>query len=189
MEGGFELVFRAGGQHTSVARGAIPALNQADTGVVPWEQRLIERLRIQHYAWRTEQTYRWRKPAQLNYDYRYDPLYRLVRSDDSEGHFTTYDYDAVGNRTREVTNDDPTLVRKIDTTTTEYTYDAANQLVAALSGDEPRGNADRRHFVLFQPHRNLLEERGLVGLRNDLLAVEERKESVQQQQCQKELYH
>src|SRR4030095_5059993 len=28
-----------------------------------WEERLIERLRIQHYAWRTEQTYRewaWR---------------------------------------------------------------------------------------------------------------------------------
>jgi len=38
-------------------------LHQADTGAVAWEQRLIERLRIQHYAWRTEQTYRewaWR---------------------------------------------------------------------------------------------------------------------------------
>jgi integron integrase len=55
--------FRAGRQHTSVARGVTPALNQADTGAVGWEQRLIERLRIQHYAWRTEQTYRewaWR---------------------------------------------------------------------------------------------------------------------------------
>src|SRR5438477_11513984 len=55
--------FRAGRQHTSVARGALPPLHQADTGAVPWEQRLIERVRIQHYAWRTEQTYRqwaWR---------------------------------------------------------------------------------------------------------------------------------
>jgi len=46
-----------------VAQGAVPALHQADTGAVAWEQRLIERLRIQHYAWRTEQTYRewaWR---------------------------------------------------------------------------------------------------------------------------------
>ena len=41
----------------------IPTLGQADTGSQPWERRLIERLRIQHYAWRTEQTYRewaWR---------------------------------------------------------------------------------------------------------------------------------
>ncbi len=60
---GLNWFFRAGRQHTSVARGAVPALNQADTGAVAWEQRLIERLRIQHYAWRTEQTYRewaWR---------------------------------------------------------------------------------------------------------------------------------
>jgi len=60
---GLNWFFRAGRQHTSVARGAVPALHQADTGAAAWEQRLIERLRIQHYAWRTEQTYRewaWR---------------------------------------------------------------------------------------------------------------------------------
>src|SRR5205085_7354699 len=60
---GLNWFFRAGREHTSVTRGAAPALNQADTGAVAWEQRLIERLRIQHYAWRTEQTYRewaWR---------------------------------------------------------------------------------------------------------------------------------
>jgi hypothetical protein len=41
----------------------VPSLGQADTGSEPWERRLIERLRLQHYAWRTEQTYRewaWR---------------------------------------------------------------------------------------------------------------------------------
>src|SRR5882672_2207218 len=60
---GLNWFFRAGRQHTSVASGAVPALHQADTGAAAWEQRLIERLRIQHYAWRTEQTYRewaWR---------------------------------------------------------------------------------------------------------------------------------
>ena len=60
---GLNWFFRSGKQHTSVSRGVVPALNQADTGAVAWEQRLIERLRIQHYAWRTEQTYRewaWR---------------------------------------------------------------------------------------------------------------------------------
>jgi integron integrase len=60
---GLNWFFRAGRQHTSVVRGVVPAPQQADTGAVPWEQRLIERLRIQHYAWRTEQTYRewaWR---------------------------------------------------------------------------------------------------------------------------------
>ncbi len=41
----------------------VPTLGQADTGSQPWERRLIERLRLQHYAWRTEKTYRewaWR---------------------------------------------------------------------------------------------------------------------------------
>src|SRR6266567_7451530 len=60
---GLNWFFRAGCQHTSVAPGAVRPLHQADTGAAAWEQRLIERLRIQHYAWRTEQTYRewaWR---------------------------------------------------------------------------------------------------------------------------------
>jgi integron integrase len=86
---GLNWFFRAGKRHTSVQRetaecgvrppslrfgaagnaecgmetGGVPRLGQADTGAVAWEQRMIERLRIQHYAWRTEQTYRewaWR---------------------------------------------------------------------------------------------------------------------------------
>ena len=60
---GLNWFFRAGRQRAPAGRGAVPALSQADTGAAPWEQRLIERLRLQHYAWRTEQTYRewaWR---------------------------------------------------------------------------------------------------------------------------------
>ncbi len=39
---------------------------QADNGSVPWERELIKRLRVGHYQWRTEQTYRdwiWRFSA------------------------------------------------------------------------------------------------------------------------------
>lgn len=59
--------FREGRRHCEAAPRlvdrALPTLGQADTGAQPWERRLIERLRIQHYAWRTEKTYRewaWR---------------------------------------------------------------------------------------------------------------------------------
>jgi integron integrase len=59
--------FREGRRHCSAAPQlvdrALPTLGQADTGAQAWERRLIERLRIQHYAWRTERTYRewaWR---------------------------------------------------------------------------------------------------------------------------------
>jgi hypothetical protein len=36
----------------------VPSLGHADTGNAPWESRLIERLRLKHYSWRTERTYR-----------------------------------------------------------------------------------------------------------------------------------
>src|ERR1035441_5636173 len=36
----------------------VPSVGQADTGKTDWERRMIERLRLGQYAWRTEQTYR-----------------------------------------------------------------------------------------------------------------------------------
>lgn len=61
---GLNWFFRSGRQHTGTGQvSGVPTLGQADTGSAPWERRLIERLRIQHYAWRTEKTYRewaWR---------------------------------------------------------------------------------------------------------------------------------
>jgi len=64
---GLNWFFKAGRKHcgtrTGEAGGSRPSIGQADTGAEPWERRLIERLRIEHYAWRTEQTYRewaWR---------------------------------------------------------------------------------------------------------------------------------
>ncbi len=71
---GLNWYFRMGRQHCAAEPlTGLPSLGQADTGAEPWERRLIERLRLQHYAWRTEQTYRqwaWRlrdflRPRQL----------------------------------------------------------------------------------------------------------------------------
>ena len=64
---GLNWFFREGHRHCGtaprLADRTLPTLGQADTGAQPWERRLIERLRLQHYAWRTEKTYRewaWR---------------------------------------------------------------------------------------------------------------------------------
>ena len=41
----------------------VPPLGRADLGRTPWERRLVEKIRVRHLAWRTEQTYRgwaWR---------------------------------------------------------------------------------------------------------------------------------
>jgi integron integrase len=64
---GLNWFFREGRRHCAsgppLADRSLPTLGQADTGAQAWERRLIERLRLQHYAWRTEKTYRewaWR---------------------------------------------------------------------------------------------------------------------------------
>ena len=64
---GLNWFFREGRRHCAATPRlddhSMPTLGQADTGAQPWERRLIERLRIQHYAWRTEKSYRewaWR---------------------------------------------------------------------------------------------------------------------------------
>jgi Phage integrase, N-terminal SAM-like domain len=41
----------------------VPPLGRADLGRTPWEKRLVEKIRVRHLSWRTEQTYRgwaWR---------------------------------------------------------------------------------------------------------------------------------
>ncbi|MCS7001096.1 MAG: RHS repeat-associated core domain-containing protein, partial [Candidatus Kapabacteria bacterium] len=57
--------------------------------------------------------------SQQSITYSYDPLYRLRRADYSDGRYFAYTYDAVGNR----------LTQATLTTTTVYTYDAANRLI------------------------------------------------------------
>ncbi len=55
--------FKEGRRSSALLPQGVPSLGQADTGRTHWERRLIERLRLNHYSWRTEQTYRewaWR---------------------------------------------------------------------------------------------------------------------------------
>ena len=55
--------FREGRKRSAPQPEGVPTLGHADTGRTPWETRLIERLRLKHYSWRTERTYRewaWR---------------------------------------------------------------------------------------------------------------------------------
>src|SRR5262245_49680129 len=60
---GLNWFFREGKQTSGLQPPDVPSVGRADTGRTDWERRLIERLRLNHYSWRTEQTYRewaWR---------------------------------------------------------------------------------------------------------------------------------
>jgi integron integrase len=60
---GLNWFFREGRASSGIQPPGVPSLGQADTGRTTWERRLVERLRLNHYSWRTEQTYRewsWR---------------------------------------------------------------------------------------------------------------------------------
>jgi integron integrase len=55
--------FSAGREALAPRPDGVPTLGRADLGTTLWERSLIERLRLLHYSWRTEQTYRewaWR---------------------------------------------------------------------------------------------------------------------------------
>jgi integron integrase len=63
---GLNWFFAEGRRSSAWTPGGEPTPGHADTGRTPWERRLIERLRLNHYSWRTEQTYRewaWRLDA------------------------------------------------------------------------------------------------------------------------------
>ncbi|MBI3241766.1 MAG: N-acetylmuramoyl-L-alanine amidase [Chloroflexi bacterium] len=91
---------------------------------------------------RTAAQYGSGQPSQVTTDYGYDPLYRLIHSEDSQGHFTDYTFDAVGNRLSQTTNFDPVTGLKNDVLTTTYDYDAANELIAVLREVTPSGVPD-----------------------------------------------
>ena len=60
---GLNWFFKKGHRAAGDSVAGTPSLGVADTGRTDWERRLIERLRLNHYSWRTEQTYRewaWR---------------------------------------------------------------------------------------------------------------------------------
>ena len=55
---GLNWFFREGRKRSAPRPEGVPSLGEADIGSSPWERRLVERLRLNHYSWRTEQTYR-----------------------------------------------------------------------------------------------------------------------------------
>jgi len=60
---GLNWFFRRGQEACMAALQGVPPLARADLGQSDWEARLIARLRLKGFAWRTEQTYRgwaWR---------------------------------------------------------------------------------------------------------------------------------
>jgi integron integrase len=60
---GLNWYFREGKAALAPRPDGVPSLGRFDAGATEWEKKLIERLRLLHYAWRTEQTYRewaWR---------------------------------------------------------------------------------------------------------------------------------
>ena len=59
---GLNWYFRRGRVSGAALKG-VPPLARSDLGRNDWEQRLVARLRLRHFSWRTEQTYRgwlWR---------------------------------------------------------------------------------------------------------------------------------
>jgi integron integrase len=57
-EQGIDWFFVNGQPRCAPQPEGVPSIGRADTGKTAWESRMIERLRLQHYSWRTEQTYR-----------------------------------------------------------------------------------------------------------------------------------
>ena len=51
-------VFRCHRSAAGAVLTGVPPLGRADLGRMPWERRLVEKIRVRHLSWRTEQTYR-----------------------------------------------------------------------------------------------------------------------------------
>ena len=82
--------------------------------------------------------YGWRNPAVVTSDYTYDGLRRLIRDENSEGVWTDYTFDRVGNRVALTTNDDSTSPRPFDAQTLVYSYSPTNRLLTIVGDTHPR---------------------------------------------------
>lgn len=81
--------------------------------------------------------YGWRNPAIVISDYTYDGLRRLIRDEDSEGVWTDFTYDRVGNRLSLTTNDDSESPRPFDELQMLYSYADTNRLLTAVGNTHP----------------------------------------------------
>ena len=81
--------------------------------------------------------YGWRNPAVVTSSYTYDGLRRLIRDADSEGVWTDYTFDRVGNRLVLDTNDDSLSPKPFDEKTVYYSYSDANRLLSLVGNTHP----------------------------------------------------
>ncbi len=88
--------------------------------------------------------YGWRNPPLVTSDYTYDGLRRLIRDADSEGVWTEYSFDRVGNRLTLRTNDDAQSPRPFDEQRLTYSYNAINQLLTVVGDTHPGQPSTRR---------------------------------------------
>ncbi len=88
--------------------------------------------------------YGWRNPAVVTSDYTYDGLRRLIRDEDSEGIWTDYTFDRVGNRLILNTNDDSLSPRPFDEKTIYYSYSDANRLLSLVGNTHPGSPGTKR---------------------------------------------
>lgn len=88
--------------------------------------------------------YGWRNPPTVSTAYTYDPLRRLTRTDNNEGAWTTYTFDAAGNRLTLSTNDDELSPKPFDAKAETYSYDDANELLAVVTDTSAQGSQPKR---------------------------------------------
>jgi RHS repeat-associated protein len=84
-------------------------------------------------------TYNWRQPGTVTTDYTYDSLRRLVKSTDSEGIFSEYTYDNVGNRLAYKTNDQGGTNKPFDELDQMFTYNKINQITSIVEDGKSTG--------------------------------------------------
>ncbi|PDV97794.1 RHS repeat-associated core domain-containing protein [Candidatus Chloroploca asiatica] len=111
--------------------------NQQIGGANTVNSRFVYRYDVVGQRVSMEATYAWRNPSVVTSNYSYDPLRRLVRDEDSQGIWTAYTFDAVGNRLTLTTNDSSTTNRPFDSKTLHYSYNAINQLLSVVGDTHP----------------------------------------------------
>lgn len=128
--------------------------------------------------------YSWRNPSVVTSDYTYDGLRRLVRDEDSEGVWTDYVYDRVGNRLELHTNDDSQSPRPFDEQDLYYGYSDTNRLLTVVGDTHPGQPSTKRqdnvgqaiyafrHEVLAQRGKHIEETAAdnLLAMADDLIA-------------------
>ncbi len=105
--------------------------------------------------------YGWRNPPTVSTTYAYDPLRRLTRTENNEGAWTGYTFDAAGNRLTLSTNDDELSPKPFDAKAETYAYDEANELLSVITDTSANG---------VKPSRTANVAQALAAFRHEVAA-------------------